>query len=107
MRAVPDIAADANPETGAWVYDSGNGGWYVVGGTSLSSPTIAGITNASNSFALSTNVELTKIYGKKSSNPSAFGSPTTGYCGEHTAYTVMASWNFCTSVGAPISLVTQ
>jgi hypothetical protein len=40
MRAVPDIAADANPETGAWVLDSGNGGWYIVGGTSLPSPTI-------------------------------------------------------------------
>ena len=73
IRAVPDIAADANPETGAWVYDSGNGGWYIVGGTSLASPTVAGITNASNSFASSTNAELTKIYGNKASNPSAFG----------------------------------
>jgi subtilase family serine protease len=107
MRAVPDIAADANPETGAWVYDSGNGGWYIVGGTSLASPTVAGITNASNSFASSTNAELTKIYKNKASNPSAFGSPATGYCGEYTAYTVAASWNFCTGVGAPISLTTQ
>ena len=107
MRAVPDIAADANPETGAWVYNSGNGGWYIVGGTSLASPTVAGISNASNSFASSTNAELTKIYRNKASNPSAFGSPATGYCGEYTAYTVAASWNFCTGVGAPISLTTQ
>jgi kumamolisin len=107
MRGVPDIAADANPETGAWVLDSGNGGWYIVGGTSLSSPTMAGITNASNSFAASSNAELTKIYSKKAANPAAFGSPVTGYCGVYTAYTVSASWNFCTGVGAPISLTTQ
>jgi kumamolisin len=72
MRAVPDIAADANRETGAWVLDSGNGGWYIVGGISLASPTIAGITNLSSSFAPWTNAELTKIYSKKASNPTAF-----------------------------------
>lgn len=72
MRAVPDIAADANRETGAWVLDSGNGGWYIVGGINLASPTIAGITNLSSSFAPSTNAELTKIYSKKASNPTAF-----------------------------------
>jgi len=70
-----------HPETGAWVYDSGNGGWYIVGGTSLASPTVAGITNASNSFASSTNAELTKIYRNKASNPSAFGSPARAIAG--------------------------
>ncbi len=42
-RATPDIAADGDPNTGAAVLDSGNGGWYVVGGTSLSTPLMAGI----------------------------------------------------------------
>jgi len=35
-----DLAADANPNTGAAVYDSDYGGWLPVGGTSLSAPLI-------------------------------------------------------------------
>ena len=46
-RGVADVSADANPETGAAVYDSteyeGESGWFQVGGTSLSSPIIASV----------------------------------------------------------------
>jgi len=42
-RATPDIAADADPYTGVAVLDSGNGGYWIVGGTSLSAPLTAGI----------------------------------------------------------------
>jgi subtilase family serine protease len=46
-RTVADVSADANPTTGAAVYDSvtyqGHSGWFKVGGTSLSSPIIAAI----------------------------------------------------------------
>ncbi len=40
-----DVAADADPNTGAAVYDTsnGNGGWTEVGGTSQSSPMIAAV----------------------------------------------------------------
>jgi hypothetical protein len=40
-RAYADVSADANPDTGLRVYDSGAGGWSVVGGTSLASPLVA------------------------------------------------------------------
>ncbi len=42
-RTVADVAADADPDTGPAVYDSESGGWLVVGGTSASSPYIAGV----------------------------------------------------------------
>jgi subtilase family serine protease len=42
-RATPDIAADADPNSGVAVYDSGNGGYYLVGGTSLACPLTAGL----------------------------------------------------------------
>lgn len=46
-RGVADVAADADPNTGAAVYDTtryqGQSGWFQVGGTSLSSPLIAGV----------------------------------------------------------------
>jgi subtilase family serine protease len=44
-RTLNDVAADANPNTGAAIYDSvrydGVTGWFQVGGTSLSSPIVA------------------------------------------------------------------
>jgi subtilase family serine protease len=39
FRAVPDVAYDADPNTGVPVYDSyGYGGWVQVGGTSMAAP---------------------------------------------------------------------
>lgn len=44
-RTIADVSADANPNTGAAVYDSvryqGRRGWFQVGGTSLASPLVA------------------------------------------------------------------
>lgn len=50
FRSTPDIAADADPASGVFVYDGDTNpaGFYVVGGTSVSSPVLAGIVNASN-----------------------------------------------------------
>jgi subtilase family serine protease len=43
-RGVADVSADADPSTGAYVYDTfGEPGWLQVGGTSLSAPLIAGV----------------------------------------------------------------
>jgi subtilase family serine protease len=43
-RTANDVSADANPNTGVSEYDSYTyGGWLVVGGTSVSSPLLAGI----------------------------------------------------------------
>ncbi|HSW89293.1 MAG TPA: S53 family peptidase [Patescibacteria group bacterium] len=45
-RVVADVSADADPNTGAAVYDSvryqGRAGWFQVGGTSLAAPLVAG-----------------------------------------------------------------
>jgi subtilase family serine protease len=38
MRTSPDVAYDADPATGVSVYDSMNGGWLTVGGTSAGAP---------------------------------------------------------------------
>jgi subtilase family serine protease len=45
-RATPDLSLNGDPNSGAAVYDTtkyqGQSGWYQVGGTSLSSPMMAG-----------------------------------------------------------------
>ena len=51
FRSTPDIAAEASLSSGVWVLDTDpddNLGWLQVGGTSVSSPVVAGIVNASN-----------------------------------------------------------
>ena len=42
FRAMNDVAADADPSTGAAVYDSAYG-WMQIGGTSLAAPLVAGV----------------------------------------------------------------
>jgi subtilase family serine protease len=46
-RTVADVSADADPNTGAAVYDSvryqGQRGWFQVGGTSLAAPLVASV----------------------------------------------------------------
>jgi hypothetical protein len=40
-RSYADLSADADPNTGLSVFDSGSGGWVLMGGTSLATPLIA------------------------------------------------------------------
>ena len=93
-RGTPDVAAVADPKSGVWIYDSAGGGWMVVGGTSVASPVMAGITNLQGAFRLSSNVELTHLYA----NQSQYIDITTGACGAHKA---TVHWDFCTGVGVP------
>ncbi len=43
MRMEADVSAVADPQTGVASYDSGGGGWGIVGGTSAASPIIASV----------------------------------------------------------------
>ena len=88
-------AAVADPATGAWVLQNGN--WYIVGGTSVATPVVAGIRNLSGSFSLFSAVELTKTYG----NPAGFTNIGNGDCGPNEGYLAGAGWNFCTGNGTP------
>lgn len=44
-RATPDLSFDSDPSSGVYVLSTYNGGWYIVGGTSVSSPALASIVN--------------------------------------------------------------
>ena len=53
-RSVADVSADADPNTGAAVYNTvsyfGQTGWFQVGGTSLSSPLVASVYALTGNF---------------------------------------------------------
>ena len=103
-RGVPDISWDADPNSGVCVYDStsyeGYVGWLVFGGTSVSSPSLAGAANSSlpaGTFA-NTTAFLTNLYGNFKTTPSLFRDITTGTAGRNKAG---AGWDYCTGVGVP------
>ena len=101
-RTVADVSADANPSTGASVYDSygynGQSGWFRVGGTSLSAPLIAAV------YALAGNGAST-TYG---SYPYAHASSlydvvsgSNGSCGGSYLCTAKAGYDGPTGLGTP------
>lgn len=102
-RGCPDEAALADPNTGAAVYSTADGGWTVVGGTSLACPIVAGITNTRGNFSKSSTDELTRIYKNYvSANYSTlYRDIVSGTAGSFHAGT---GWDFITGVGVPTGL---
>ncbi|HVD00823.1 MAG TPA: S53 family peptidase [Candidatus Dormibacteraeota bacterium] len=99
-RAVADVSADADPNTGVSVYDSysyqGSSGWLVFGGTSVASPIIASV------FALAggvTTYSASYPYGHSSSlNDVTSGS--NGNCG-NILCNAGPGWDGPTGLGTP------
>ncbi len=105
-RTIADISADADPNTGAAVYDSfgygGVRGWFQVGGTSLSSPLIAGV------YALAGGVPVATLgsslpyslvsYG---SNLNDVNSGSNGSCGGTYLCTGASGFDGPTGLGTP------
>ena len=95
QRGTPDVAADADPSTGVWVYAYPY--WYIVGGTSVAAPVWAGIVNAAGSFSVSTQTELATIYANQETT-----DITAGSCGPNQGYLAGLGWDFCTGLGSPL-----
>lgn len=101
-RGVPDISADSNPNTGVWVLDTfpvPGPGWYIVGGTSAATPTLAGIVNAAGNLASSSWAELSELYGR--GNSYNFNDVTYGACGYYSGTFSSPGWDLCTGFGSP------
>jgi subtilase family serine protease len=103
-RGVPDISADSNPETGVWVLDNFDPPfpgpvWYIVGGTSVATPTLAGIVNASGHLAPSSSAELFSLYNPR--NFDSFNDITYGACGYYSGTFSGPGWDLCTGLGSP------
>ena len=104
-RGVPDISADANPNTGVWVLDTfpvPGPGWYIVGGTSVATPTLAGIVNGSGQLASSSVAELYNLYGFDSF--AMYNDITYGACGYYSGTFSAPGWDLCTGFGSPRNL---
>jgi hypothetical protein len=104
-RVDNDVAADADPNTGAAVYDTtnGNGGWNEVGGTSESSPMIAAVFalagnngNGGDNAADSIYTHTSNLYDVTSGN--------NGSCGGSILCTAATGYDGPTGWGTPDGL---
>jgi len=110
-RGVPDVAYDANPNTGVAVYDTvryeGQSGWFQVGGTSAGAPQWAALFAIANSMrALKSTLSSTNtaVYSVASGsnlnlNFHDITSGTNGTCG--TLCTAIKGYDYVTGLGSP------
>jgi len=95
-RGLPDVAADADPNTGYWVYVDGR--YIVEGGTSAAAPLWAGLVALLNqSFGTNLGYLNPVIYTKIDQNQ-AFNDITQG---DNGGYQATSGWNACTGWGSP------
>ncbi len=104
VRAVPDVAWDADPHTGVMIYGNNGGviGWYEFGGTSLGSPSWAGVTALLDQEVGHGLGSLNPIFYSILNNPAeyskAFHQVTYG---NNNGYSAQAGWNPNTGIGTP------
>ena len=101
-RAVADVSAVADPNTGVAVYDTvsyqGQSGWFKVGGTSASSPIIAGV------YALAGNAGSVNDGSFSYSHTTQLNDVTSGSngsCGGSNLCTAGTGWDGPTGNGTP------
>ena len=100
-----DVSADADPNTGAAVYDTtnGNGGWLEVGGTSESSPMIAAVVALAGNNGNGGNNAADSIY-THTGNLYDVTSGSNGSCSPSILCTAATGWDGPTGWGTPDGL---
>ena len=98
MRAIPDVAYDADPASGFPIVR--NGKWYTVGGTSAGAPQWAAIA------ALGSGINLNNLYADKNgdSNGKYFRDITAGSNGDCGYYcSARKHYDYITGLGSPLT----
>ena len=102
-RVTADVSADADPDTGVWVYDTySESGWLIVGGTSLASPLTAALYGLQNNAAGSSVYPASDLYADASSFYHVT-SGSVGSCGNYlcNAADSIDGYNGPTGLGTP------
>lgn len=106
FRGVPDVSYDASPITGVPVFDSQNGNWLEVGGTSAASPQWAALTAIANSLRVVNGKSTigSNFHAAVYSSPSDLFDITkgsNGFCG--SLCMASAGYDFVTGLGTPMA----
>jgi kumamolisin len=103
FRLVPDVALAADPNTGGYLIL--NGQLYIVGGTSWSAPSWAGICARINQVRSNTATSPLGLLGPKIYpllGSSSFRDITTGDNGLNGVYNAGPGFDLCTGIGVPV-----
>ncbi len=93
LKAVADLSADANPNSGLQIYTTYNGttGWWIFGGTSLSSPLMAALCAMQGAYSSPT---LASQYAWASTTPYFdVTSGSNGTCSPSVMCTAGTGWD--------------
>jgi subtilase family serine protease len=110
MRGIPDVAFQASARTAPLVYATfdGGGGWFLVGGTSCSSPQFAGLVAIADQIAGHGLGQINPTLYKLSSNPADYAADfydvTTGNNQadpDVPGYQAQTGWDPVTGLGTP------
>jgi len=105
FRGTADVSADADPYTGAAVYDSTSyqeqSGWFLVGGTSLAAPLIAGVFALAGGTASYANAQRVPYLKFTRANSHDVMSGSNGYCGGSIMCRAAAGYDGPTGLGTP------
>lgn len=100
-RGTPDFSSEASNVSYVVIYNQYScGGWCGVGGTSVASPTLAGIVNAAGTFNTSTAAEDGEAY-KDYANATKYKADWTNITRGSNGYPCKKGWTFCTGIGSP------
>ncbi|HLW66848.1 MAG TPA: S53 family peptidase [Gemmataceae bacterium] len=111
-RANPDVAYDASPSTGVYVYSAEYGGWYIVGGTSAGAPQWAGLIaladqqRAAHGLGMlsTTNTASSPFYNAASTSAlyaANYYDITSGSNGKVSTAQAHTGYDFVTGLGSP------
>ena len=103
-RATADVAADADPNTGAAIYDStpynSSTGWWQMGGTSLAAPIIASVYALAGGASTASNPQSIPYTYYKSTNSHDVTAGSNGTCGTIMC-AAQAGYDGPTGLGSP------
>lgn len=104
QRGIPDVAMDADPNTGVSMYDAQVGGFLIVGGTSVAAPMWAGVLaladHGRTSSMKNADHELYNVAGNSSKYASDFHDITTG--GSGGSCIAKTGYDLVTGLGSPV-----
>jgi subtilase family protein len=105
MRTTADISAVADPQTGVAVYDTfgipADQAWLILGGTSVSSPFLAGVIASTGNPA---KVTAQRLYGKPASAYNDVVGGSNGFCGDDYLCTGLPGYDAPSGLGTPKGL---
>ena len=109
-RQIPDVAFDADPNSGVAVYDSYDYGssspWVQVGGTSLSAPCWAGLVAIADQLRVSARAGA-RWTGRRRPCPILYGLPAADFhditSGSNGGFSAGAGYDMVTGLGSPVA----